>query len=101
MSSMALTPVSYLVLGLVAGGARTSYELKPKVASSVGYMWTFPHSALHAEPGRLAAFGLLHEQREQAGRHRRITRSQTQADQRSTRGCGNRPSNRPNCATSA
>src|SRR5215471_11077092 len=50
VSSRELTPVSYLVLGLVASGAATSYELKQKVARSVGFMWSFPHSALYAEP---------------------------------------------------
>jgi PadR family transcriptional regulator, regulatory protein AphA len=72
MSTAALTPVSYLVLGLVACGASTSYELKQKVASSVGYMWSFPHSALYAEPARLADRGLLDEQQEEGGRRRRI-----------------------------
>ena len=72
MSSRELTPVSYLVLGLVAAGATTSYELKQKVAGSVGYMWTFPHSALYAEPSRLVTLGLLDEEREQHGRRRRI-----------------------------
>jgi PadR family transcriptional regulator AphA len=67
-----LTPVSYLVLGLVARGVRTSYELKQKVAGSIGYFWSFPHSALYAEPARLVSFGLLEEQREDHGRRRRL-----------------------------
>lgn len=72
MSNGELTPISYLVLGLVACGASTSYELKQKVAGSVGFMWSFPHSALYAEPPRLAALGLLDEQREEHGRRRRL-----------------------------
>jgi DNA-binding PadR family transcriptional regulator len=72
MSNGELTPVSYLVLGLVACGASTSYELKQKVAGSVGYMWSFPHSALYAEPARLVGLGLLDERREDHGRHRRL-----------------------------
>jgi DNA-binding PadR family transcriptional regulator len=72
MSNGEPTPVSYLVLGLVACGASTSYELKQKVAGSVGYMWSFPHSALYAEPARLVGLGLLDERREDHGRHRRI-----------------------------
>jgi DNA-binding PadR family transcriptional regulator len=71
MSNRELTPVSYLVLGTIACGATTSYELKQKVASSVGYMWSFPHSALYAEPARLAELGLLTEEREPLGRRRR------------------------------
>jgi DNA-binding PadR family transcriptional regulator len=72
MSNADLTPISYLVLGLVACGASTSYELKQKVAGSVGFMWSFPHSALYAEPARLAGLGLLDELREEHGRRRRV-----------------------------
>jgi PadR family transcriptional regulator, regulatory protein AphA len=72
MSNPELTPVSYLVLGLVACGASTSYELKQKVASSVGFMWSFPHSALYAEPARLVHLGLLTEEKEEHGRRRRL-----------------------------
>ena len=72
MSSRELTPISYVVLGLVACGASTSYELKQKVAGSVGFMWSFPHSALYAEPPRLADLGLLEERREEHGRRRRL-----------------------------
>src|SRR5215471_2409789 len=72
MSNHELTPVSYLVLGLVACGASTSYELKQKVASSVGFMWSFPHSALYAEPGRLVGLGLLADRQEEHGRRRRL-----------------------------
>ncbi|MBW3602182.1 MAG: PadR family transcriptional regulator [Actinobacteria bacterium] len=75
MSSRTLTPVSYLVLGLIAErGPATPYELKRRVAGSVGHFWTFPHSQLYAEPARLAREGLLAEQREPAGRRRRTYR---------------------------
>jgi DNA-binding PadR family transcriptional regulator len=72
VSNPELTPISYLVLGLVACGASTSYELKQKVAGSVGFMWSFPHSALYAEPARLAGLGLVDEQQEEHGRRRRL-----------------------------
>lgn len=75
MSSRTLTPVSYLVLGLIAErGPATPYELKRRVAESVGYFWSFPHSQLYAEPDRLAREGLLDEQREPGGRRRRTYR---------------------------
>ena len=72
MSNPELTPVSYLVLGLIACGATTSYELKQRVANSVGFMWSFPHSALYAEPARLVDLGLLAEERELLSRRRRL-----------------------------
>jgi PadR family transcriptional regulator AphA len=71
--SVVLTPVSYLVLGLVAReGAATPYDLKRLVARSIGYFWSFPHSQLYAEPDRLAREGLLQEEREETGRRRRV-----------------------------
>lgn len=72
MSNPPLTPVSYVVLGLVAEGATTSYDMKQKVASSVGYFWNFPHSQLYAEPAQLVQLGLLAEEQEQGGRRRRV-----------------------------
>lgn len=72
MSTPALTPTSYLVLGCLAtGGPATPYELKQAVSSGVGYFWSFPHSQLYNEPIRLAEAGLLVEQRETDGRRRR------------------------------
>ncbi|WP_235947759.1 PadR family transcriptional regulator [Candidatus Frankia alpina] len=75
MVEIALTPVSYLVLGEVARrGSATPYDLKVSVAESVGNYWSFPHAQLYKEPPRLAAAGLLAEEREAAGRRRRIFR---------------------------
>lgn len=72
MSSPQLTPVSYVVLGMVAEGATTSYDMKQKASRSVGYFWNFPHSQLYAEPGHLVELGLLDEEREAEGRRRRV-----------------------------
>jgi DNA-binding PadR family transcriptional regulator len=72
MSSPQLTSVSYVVLGLVAQGATTSYDMKQKASRSVGYFWNFPHSQLYAEPAHLVELGLLDEEREAEGRRRRV-----------------------------
>jgi DNA-binding PadR family transcriptional regulator len=72
MSNPQLTPVSYVVLGLVAQGATTSYDMKQKASRSVGYFWNFPHSQLYAEPAHLVELGLLDEVREAEGRRRRV-----------------------------
>jgi DNA-binding PadR family transcriptional regulator len=75
LAPISLTPVSYLVLGLVARhGAATPYDLKVFAAQSVGNFWTFPHAQLYKEPPRLAEAGLLAEEREEFGRRRRIFR---------------------------
>lgn len=72
MSSISLTPTSYLVLGTIAtDGPATPYELKQSVAAGVGYFWSFPHSQLYSEPARLVEAGFLEEHREDDGRRRR------------------------------
>lgn len=72
---MRLTPVSFIVLGLVRHlGAATPYALKAAAAESVGNLWTVQHAQLYTEPEKLAAAGLLSEEREEAGRRRRTYR---------------------------
>ncbi len=67
-----LTPTSYIVLGLLdLCGEATPYDLKRLLAETVGDFWTVQHSALYAEPERLAAAGYVSERREQGGRRRR------------------------------
>lgn len=69
----ALTPTSYLVLGLLAReGPSTPYDLKRHVAATIGHFWAFPHALLYKEPARLAARGLVTEERELDGRRRRL-----------------------------
>lgn len=70
-----LTPVSYVVLGLLArDGASTPYELKAAVKKGIAFFWPFPHSQLYSEPERLAGLGLVKEEREEEGRRRRVYR---------------------------
>jgi DNA-binding PadR family transcriptional regulator len=72
-SDLRLTPTSYIVLGLLEllGGEATPYELKRAASGSVGDLWSLHHAQLYSEPERLAAAGLVSEQREQTGRRRR------------------------------
>ena len=73
MSNQRLTPTSYLVLGLLAReGPSTPYELERHVKATLGNFWSFPHTLLYSEPPRLAAMGLVTENRETEGRRRRI-----------------------------
>ncbi len=72
VDDLRLTPVSYVVLGLLAqNGPSTPYELKSAVGRSIGNFWSFPHTQLYAEPVRLAALGLAREKQETSGRRRR------------------------------
>jgi PadR family transcriptional regulator, regulatory protein AphA len=72
-NEIALTPTSYIVLGLLSMfGEATPYDLKRMVSASVGQFWTLPHSQLYAEPARLARAGCVTERREQDGRRRKL-----------------------------
>jgi PadR family transcriptional regulator AphA len=75
MSRPDLTPVSYVVLGLVArDGPSTPYALKTAVGRGIAHFWQFPHSQIYAETERLGRLGLLAEEREHTGRRRRSYR---------------------------
>ena len=75
MSVPRLTPVSYMVLGLIElAGEATPYQLKQFAAGSVGNFWTIQHAQLYSESQRLADAGLLSEEREATGRRRRTYR---------------------------
>jgi PadR family transcriptional regulator, regulatory protein AphA len=75
MSSPDLTPVSYVVLGLVdRDGPSTPYAIKTAVGRGIAHFWQFPHSQIYAETERLARLGLLAEEREHTGRRRRSYR---------------------------
>jgi DNA-binding PadR family transcriptional regulator len=68
-----LSPTAYVVLGLVElCGPSTPYDLKLAANASVGYFWSLPHTQLYAEPEKLAAAGLLKEEREESGRRRKV-----------------------------
>jgi DNA-binding PadR family transcriptional regulator len=72
LSTPALTPTSFIVLGILEkAGPSTPYLLKQGVAGSVGNFWSVPHSQLYAEPARLAKDGYLTEEQEPGGRRRR------------------------------
>lgn len=73
MEDRALTPTSYIVLGLIElAGEATPYDLKAGVAATLGNFWSVQHAQLYTETARLAAEGLLHEKREETGRRRKL-----------------------------
>ena len=75
VSRRTLTPVSYVVLGLIArDGPSTPYDLKVAVARGIAQFWPFPHSQIYSETEYLTGLGLLAEKRETSGRRRRTFR---------------------------
>jgi DNA-binding PadR family transcriptional regulator len=85
MADRELTPTSYIVLGLLAEAPGTPYDLKARVAVGLGNFWTVQHAALYTETARLAEEGLLAEEREADGRHRK-TYSITKAGKKALEG---------------
>jgi PadR family transcriptional regulator AphA len=68
-----LTEASYIVLGLIEQiGPATPYDLKRMAKVSTFNFWAVPHTQLYTECERLGREGLLAEQREEAGRRRRV-----------------------------
>jgi DNA-binding PadR family transcriptional regulator len=68
-----LSGTSYAVLGLVRYlGRATPYDLKRLIAEAVENFWPVPHTTFYAEPARLTKAGYLVEEREAAGRRRRL-----------------------------
>ena len=75
MSSPRLVETSYIVLGLLERlQPATPYDLKALAQVSTVNFWTVPHTQIYTECARLAEHGLLSEERESAGRRRRIYR---------------------------
>ena len=69
--SRKLNATSYVVLGMLTYGPATSYQLKQRVAGTIGNFWAFAHSQLYDEPARLVATGLVSQSVEQGGRRKR------------------------------
>lgn len=82
MPDRELSPTSFIVLGLLNQAPGTPYDLKARVAATIGNFWSVQHAQLYTETARLAAEGLLDEQRESTGRRRKtysITGAGTEA----------------------
>ena len=71
MQEIRLTPISFIVLGLLSWAKKaTPYELK-RMAAPLSDLWSVQHTQLYGEPARLAKAGYLTEQREATGRRRK------------------------------
>jgi DNA-binding PadR family transcriptional regulator len=66
-----LNATSYVVLGMLCHGPATSYDLKQRIAYTIGNFWAFAHSQIYDEPVRLVADGLVTETVEESGRRKR------------------------------
>ena len=71
MPARALSPTSFIVLGLLSQAPGTPYELKARVAATLADFWSVQHAQLYSETARLAQEGLLSEKRESGGLRRK------------------------------
>jgi DNA-binding PadR family transcriptional regulator len=69
MADLRLTPISYIVLGLLRWAPNsTAYDLERTIGATVAHMWPVQRSQVYREPGRLAEAGLLAAEAERDGR---------------------------------
>jgi PadR family transcriptional regulator, regulatory protein AphA len=80
-----LTSTSYAVLGLLAGGPRTTYELVKQVARGLRFVWPRAEGRIYDEPRLLVAHGLAQARKEYTGRRPRTVYFITPQGRRSLR----------------
>ena len=73
MAELRLTPISYIVLGLLrwAPGS-TAYDLERTINATVAHMWPIQRSQIYREPGRLVDAGLLTARSAPDGRQKTV-----------------------------
>jgi DNA-binding PadR family transcriptional regulator len=70
-SAETLTTPDHVVLGMVALGARTGYEIKQTVEASIRFFWTISHAQVYPALERLEGRGLVTGHSEPQGRRPR------------------------------
>jgi DNA-binding PadR family transcriptional regulator len=78
MSSSNATSTSFAILGLLAVGPRSTYELTQQVQRSLGRMWPRATSRLYEEPKKLVVLGWATAAAESVGRRPRTVYTITQ-----------------------
>ena len=69
---MELKPTSYVLLGTLAMGPRTGYEIKAVLDKSARFFWASSYGQIYPELKRLAEAGLIEGTDDPAGARRRI-----------------------------
>ncbi len=73
MSESELGSSAYVVLGLALQQKEvTPYELKQRIATSVGYFWNYSHPQIYQVTKKLQQRGMLTVREEKSGRRRKL-----------------------------
>jgi PadR family transcriptional regulator, regulatory protein AphA len=80
-----LTPTSYTVLGMVAAGQRTGYEIARVIERSTRFFWAASEGQIYPELRRLSENGYLRASHEPRGERPKIVYSLTAAGRRELR----------------
>ena len=80
-----LTPTSYAILGQLAWGEATTYELVKAMGRNLRYMWPRAESRIYDEAKRLTAAGLAEAHPGRTGRRRSTTYAITDAGRHALR----------------
>ena len=72
---MELTPTAYVILGMLAWGPRSGYDIKAAVDYSVRFFWAASYGQIYPELRRLSEAGLVEGEAEpDSGRRRTVYR---------------------------
>jgi PadR family transcriptional regulator AphA len=72
---MELSPTAYVILGMLAWGPRSGYDVKTAVDHSVRFFWAASYGQIYPELRRLSDAGLVEGEAEpQSGRRRTVYR---------------------------
>lgn len=78
-SGATMTTPDFVVLGMIWRGARTGYEIKKAVATSIRFFWTISEAQIYPSLERLERAGLVASQLAPNGRRRRTVLELTSA----------------------
>jgi PadR family transcriptional regulator, regulatory protein AphA len=81
----ALTPTGRVVLGMIARGRRTGYEIKQLVDRSTRHFWAASYGQIYPELRRLEDEGLIRGRQEPSGGRARTAYDLTEAGQQALR----------------
>jgi DNA-binding PadR family transcriptional regulator len=72
MATSKLGTGDYLFLAFLRAGARSAYDVKKEMASSINFFWSAQHSQVYQQAGRLRRDGYIEARGAASGRNRQL-----------------------------